>query len=359
MTNQLLTGVKVLELASVLAGPSVGMFLAELGATVLKIENPHAHGDVTRSWKLPNENKAATVSAYFSAINYGKQYQAVDLKLEAGKATVYNLIKEYDIVLTNFKPGDAEKLGLSYSNFKAIKPNIIHGNISGYGEYVHRAAYDVIIQAETGYMYMNGEPHGAPLKMPIALMDMLAAHQLKQGLLLALLHRERTGEGCYVSASLFDAGIAALTNQACSWLMAGHLPVATGSLHPSIAPYGDTLYGSDNLPLVLAVGSDEQFRHLCEVLGTEELPLNHLFAHNQARVVNRQALIQVLQQQAAKYTRDYLLQALIAKNVPCGAIRNLQEVFNEEAAQKLVLEEMIDGVKTKRPASVAFKITQK
>lgn len=358
MTNQMLKGFKVLELASVLAGPSVGMFLAELGAEVTKIENPKTNGDVTRSWKLPEEDDDATVSAYFSSINYGKRYLQLDLKAEADRSKVYEFVRSSDIVLTNFKPGDPEKLGMTYKIFKELNPVIIHGNISGYGDDIHRAAYDVVIQAETGYMHMNGTPESGPIKMPIALMDMLAAHQLKEGLMLALFNKERTGQGAYVSASLFDAGIAALTNQACNWLMAKHLPQATGSLHPNIAPYGEILYDKIQLPLVLAVGSDTQFAHLCEVLNIPEIATDERFKHNHQRVINRAELITILQKPAATFDRADLLAQLNKLSVPCGAIKNLEEVFNDDLAKALVLEEDIAGITTRRPASVGFKMQQ-
>jgi crotonobetainyl-CoA:carnitine CoA-transferase CaiB-like acyl-CoA transferase len=230
MTNHpMLKHLTVIELASVLAGPAVGMFLAELGAKVIKIENPDG-GDVTRQWKLPSEDGQSEVSAYFSSVNYGKQYQSINLKTTEGKQAVLNLMATADIVLTNFKSGDDIKLGLDYETLNALNPKLIYACITGFGPNDSRTAFDVVLQAEAGLMYMNGAPESGPIKWPVAVIDLMAAHQLKEGILLALLQRERHGLGAKVSVSLYDAAIASLANQATNWLMAGHIPQRLGSL---------------------------------------------------------------------------------------------------------------------------------
>lgn len=352
-----LKGLKVIELASVLAGPAVGMFLAELGAEVIKIENPKTGGDVTRNWKLPSENPDSTISAYFCAVNWGKQYQSLDLKTQKGKDQVYTLCKEADIVVANYKPGDAKKLGMDYDTLKATNPKLIYAELTGYGNDDPRAAFDVVLQAETGYMYMNGTTESAPLKMPVALMDLLAAHQLKQGILLALWEREKTGNGSHVSTNLYDAGLATLSNQATNWLMASHIPQPIGSAHPNICPYGDVLICADDKKIVLAIGTEHQFIVLCAILGKPELARDTCFDTNSERVANRSILVKELNTLSTNFEGNSLLTKLQEAKVPAGAVLNMEQVFQNPQAQKMILEEEMDGVNTKRVKTVGFDIT--
>lgn len=352
----MLNHLTVIELASVLAGPAVGMFLAELGAKVIKVENPEG-GDVTRQWKLPTEDAQSEVSAYFSSVNYGKEYLSINLKTPEGKQQVLDLIASADVVLANFKAGDDAKLGLDYETLKALNPKLIYGCITGFGPNDSRTAFDVVLQAEAGLMYMNGTPESGPVKWPVAVVDLMAAHQLKEGVLLALLQRERTGQGAKVSVSLYDAAVASLANQATNWLMAGHIPQRIGSLHPNIAPYGETLTCADGGQIVLAVGSNVQFENLCKTLGTTALPTDGRYSNNSQRVVNRESLLDALQKAAATWQRDELLTALLAAQVPAGAIRNMQEVFAQPRAQALINTESIAGIATQRPATAVFTIT--
>lgn len=352
----ILEGIKVLELASVLAGPSVGMFFAELGATVIKVENPTTSGDTTRQWKLPEEDPNARVTAYFASVNWGKQYLSINVKTEEGKQQVYSLAKDSDIIIANYKPGDDKKLGMDYDTFKAIKPDIIYGHITGYGDTDSRAAFDVVLQAESGYMDSNGKPGTGPQKMPVAMVDILAAHQMKEGLMTALYHKQRTGQGAYVTASLLTASISALTNLACNWLMVGHNSQQIGNHHSTISPYGDLLTTKDGKYTVLAVGTDKQFQQLCLILGVPDLATDPRFANNRQRVINRTELMDLLQPQANSMTRDELLHQLNEHKVPAGAVRNMKEVFDDPDCEGLILEETIECIPTKRPRSVGFSI---
>lgn len=352
---QYLKGIKVIELASVLAGPSVGMFLAELGAEVIKIENPKTKGDVTRTWKLSTEDAKTHVSAYFSSVNWGKQYRFADISTKQGQQEVLALIDEADIVLSNFKAGDAERYGLDEKTLRTNRPQLIYAHISGFADDDPRPAFDVVLQAEAGFMYMNGTPESGPTKMPVALMDVLAAHQLKEGILLALLQRERTGKGRYVSVSLYDAAVSSLVNQATNYLMAGHVAQAIGSQHPNIAPYGDMLHCTDGA-IVLAVGSQKQFEALCGTLQMPELAEAPWYSSNAERVKNRAELMEQLQGAAKDRKRDNLLADLLEAKVPAGAIRNMAEVMNDPRTQALLLREQIDGVETTRVSGNAFKI---
>jgi crotonobetainyl-CoA:carnitine CoA-transferase CaiB-like acyl-CoA transferase len=330
----MLQGIKVIELASVLAGPSVGQFLAELGASVLKVENPKAGGDVTRSWRLPSE-KDTSVSAYFSAVNWGKSSWMLDITQPDAKAALLEKIAEADIVLASYKPGDAEKLGVGYAQLQAINERLIYASITGYGPTDARAGYDAVIQAESGFMYMNGTPETEPTKMPVALVDVLTAHQLKQGILLALLQRERTGQGSKVEVSLFDAAVSALSNQATNWLNAGHIPQRMGSAHPNIVPYGTLFTAKDGVQILLAVGTDKQFASLCHIIG---MPLQEAFATNPQRVKAQDQLLPLLSANIAQHESEALLQALHQAHVPAASVRNMQQVFEDPHTSPLLLQ---------------------
>ena len=322
----------VVELASVLAGPSVGQFFAEMGARVIKVENARTQGDVTRSWKLATEAGESTVSAYFSSANWGKESLCVDLSDNLVREAVYRLIRQADLVLASFKPGDAEKLGFDFATLSKEKPSLVYGSITGYGNEVARAGYDAVLQAEAGFMYLNGEKGGAPLKMPVAMIDLLAAHQLKEGLLAAFYLREKTGQGQLVEVSLLRAAISSLANQATNYLVAGVPPRRLGSEHPNIVPYGTVFETADAKELVLAVGDDRQFSSLCTILGQPDLASQDSFSTNSARVTNRELLIQKLKALVARHNRHELLESLIEGNVPAGAVHTVPEALSQPGA---------------------------
>ncbi|MCO6489578.1 MAG: CoA transferase [Phaeodactylibacter sp.] len=350
-------GLKVVELASVLAGPAVGMFFAELGAEVIKVENPTTGGDVTRRWKLPNEPPEAEISAYYCCVNYQKQVRFANLKTTEGRDEVYELARNADIVISNYTSKDAEKLGMSYEQLSRLNPRLIYAHLTAFGEDVERPAFDVVLQAEAGYLFMSGEPGRDPSKMPVALIDILAAHQLKEAILLALLRRQQTGRGAYVSTSLLESAIASLANQATNWLMAGFIPQPMGSQHPNIAPYGDIFLTRDKKALVIAAGTERQFQTLCRCLQLPELPEDERFSTNAQRVKNRAGLNAILSKKFLEYTRDEALGILLAEDVPAGCIRNMEEVFEQPKAQAMVLEELLPGgERTRRVRTVAFRV---
>lgn len=353
----MISSLKVIDASSVLAGPSVGMFFAELGAQVIKIEHP-VHADVTRSWKLPSEDKNSSVSSYFSSINFGKTYQKLDLKSSTDHAHFLELVKTADILLTNFKKGDDIKFGIQDEQLKSINPRLIHGKISGFGIDSDRVAYDLILQAESGFMDMNGTQESGPVKMPVALIDVLAAHQLKEGILVALLERVQTGLGKTVHVSLYDAAVCSLVNQASAYLMCGKVPERLGSLHPTIAPYGEIFTTLDGDLITFAIGSDTHFMKLSHFLGLESLPEDEKYTTNQLRVINRKELFEVLQDQIRNMNSDSILHWMHQHFVPCGKIRNLREVFSDERAKSFIRTEIIDGQETKRISSIAFESWQ-
>jgi crotonobetainyl-CoA:carnitine CoA-transferase CaiB-like acyl-CoA transferase len=353
--SALLQDLKVIELASVLAGPSVGMFFAELGAKVIKVENKNSGGDVTRSWKLASEDAEHPFSAYYSSVNWGKESWMLDLNDQADKQELLREIENADVVIANFKAGGAAKLGLDYTSLKKLKLDLIYGEITGFGDSA-RIAYDVVLQAESGFLSMCGEPGGKPVKMPVALIDLLAAHQLKEGLLLALLGKERNGKGAKVSVSLYDAALASLANQATNYLMANHIAEPMGTLHPNIAPYGECFACQAGKMIVLAVGNNKQFAGLCKVLKLEDLPHDARFQHNHQRVKNRAKLAVKLDQAIKAWEREELLQALIAADVPAGAVRNMQEVLEKPEAQARIREEEKEGQNLTTLSGNAFEI---
>lgn len=281
--NTFFKDLKIIELANVLAGPAVGMFFAELGANVIKVENKLTNGDVTRSWKGPTENKNDPSSAYFASVNYNKKSIFLNLHIAEEKQHVLDLIKDTDIVISNYKYDDDTKLGMDYKSLKKINPQLIYAHISGYGNGTKRTAYDLVLQAETGFMHMNGTTASGPLKMPVALIDILAAHQLKEGILIALMKRLKTSKGSYVSVSLEQAAVASLANQAGNWLMAGYDHQPSGSLHPNIAPYGEIFMTADNKKMVLAIGNDKQFKKLCELLNCMPVYHDERFINNSSK----------------------------------------------------------------------------
>jgi crotonobetainyl-CoA:carnitine CoA-transferase CaiB-like acyl-CoA transferase len=349
-----LEGIRVIDASTVLAGPSVGTFFAELGADVLKIEHPK-HPDVTRSWKLPIEKKESPVSAYFSSINYLKDYASLNLKDENDLEIFFEHISNADILITNFKHGDAEKFGIEDEKLLALNPRLIIGKINGYGADDDRVAYDLILQAESGFMSMNGTPESGPVKIPVAMIDVMAAHHLKEGILLALYEREKSGKGKSMSVSLYDAAVSSLVNQASNYLMSDHIPQRIGSLHPNIAPYGELFETSDSCTITFAIGSNDHFQKLCKELNAEELINDERFSTNQSRVVNRNELKEKLAPLVAERTSESVLNALQKVNVPTGKIQNLKDVFSSYKAKSLIREETISGIQTKRITSVVFK----
>jgi crotonobetainyl-CoA:carnitine CoA-transferase CaiB-like acyl-CoA transferase len=342
----MLKDLKVLELASVLAGPSVGQFFAELGAEVIKVENLHTGGDVTRSWKSADE-KTDDRSAYFCSVNWGKKSLAADLTTSEGKKIIHQLAQQADVVLASYKPGDAAKLGVDCRTLSSLNDKIIYGSISGYGSYNDRVGYDAVVQAEAGFMFMNGEPGGASLKMPVALIDVLAAHHLKEGILIALLERQQTGKGNFVEVSLIQAAISSLVNQASNWLVAGKLPQKQGSLHPNIAPYGDVFKMKDGEEILLAVGNDKQFSELCTILDLSHLLGDERFSSNQNRVTYRYELNKILEKVIRENSSTTLLPKLHQAKIPAGIIQNMKHVFEMEEAKALLIQSnSLMGVRT-------------
>ncbi|MFK7983735.1 MAG: CaiB/BaiF CoA transferase family protein [Saprospiraceae bacterium] len=352
--KELFKDLKIIELASVLAGPAVGQFFAELGATVIKIENKKTGGDVTRKWRLPTEDKKKPESAYFHSVNWGKESIFLDLKDAEDHQLAMDYIKTADVVIANFKMGSAQPLGMDYDTLNGINPRLIYANLTAYGEDNPSPGFDVLLQAETGFLYMNGAPNQPPVKMPVALIDLLAAHQLKEAILIALWQRTKTNKGEFITVSLAEAAIASLANQASNWLNEGYIPQRMGTQHPNIAPYGEIFKTKDQQEIILAIGTEKQFAELCNCLGKGDLVTDKRFVSNAQRVMHRAALQEALRPLFLKYKQATLLTRFQAAKVPAGVIRNMQEVFELPIAQGMILEAEKDGKISKRVRTVGF-----
>ncbi|MCC6369746.1 MAG: CoA transferase [Bacteroidia bacterium] len=348
----------VIELAGVLAGPSVGYFFAELGAKVIKVENPTSGGDVTRSWKLKTEDPKEATSAYFWSVNALKTIEWLDITKPRDLEKLYQLIKEADLLITNFKKGDDVKLKVDEATVRSLNPKIIYAGINGFGSQSSRTAYDLILQAESGFMSMNGEPNAQALKMPVALIDVLAGHQLKEAILIALLQRYKTGEGSSVSVSLFDSAVASLVNQATNWLVAKQLPKPLGSTHPNIAPYGELFETKDKHLVTFAIGNNKQFKQLCELIQYNSLAGDPKYATNAARVNNRAQLYSILYDYIKQFNFKQLFEACLLQEIPLGKIRNLKEVFDLPEAQHMLREHTVEKKTIKTVSGIAFKFNK-
>tara|TARA_B100001287_G_scaffold81608_1_gene67980 strand:- start:4971 stop:6026 length:1056 start_codon:yes stop_codon:yes gene_type:complete len=342
--------IKILDLSTVLAGPSVATFFAELGAQVLKIEPP-LQGDVTRSWKLPAEDPDDTISAYFSSVNFKKKYLTLDLQNQKDHSILMQHISNTDIIISNFKKGDAKKLNIEDATLRKINPKLIIGKITGFGSESERIAYDLILQAETGFMSINGEADQGPLKMPVALIDVLAAHHLKEGILIALLSNEaRT-----VNVSLYDAAVSSLVNQASNYLMTSEKPKRQGNLHPNIAPYGEIFSCKDGHSITFAIGSDKHFRLLCSLLESKKLIESNKYKTNQLRVIHRKELAEELSTLISGITMEVLLSDCLKKGIPCAQIKSIDQVLTSDLSKDLIREEIIEGKNTSRITSIASR----
>jgi crotonobetainyl-CoA:carnitine CoA-transferase CaiB-like acyl-CoA transferase len=357
MHNAPLKGVKVIELARILAGPWAGQTLADLGADVIKIENPDG-GDDTRQWGPPfikgadGENLSA---AYYHAVNRNKRSIVADLKSESGRELVRRLVARADIFIENFKFGGLAAYGLDYETLRQINPKLIYCSITGFGHtgpYAANAGYDYIVQGMSGLMSVTGEADGEPMKVGVAFADIFSGVYSVIGILAALRHAEATGQGQHIDMALLDSQAGVLANQNLNFLATGKSPSRIGNRHPNIVPYEVVPVADGHL--ILAVGNDGQFARVCKILGIAELATDPRFITNKDRVANREVLRDLMTPQTAKFTRTDLLAACEANAVPAGAINTIGEMFDDPQvkarALRIDLEDsngnMIPGVRT-------------
>lgn len=336
-----LSHIRVLDLSRVLAGPWAGQTLADLGAEVIKVERPGT-GDDTRHWGPPyikdadgNDSREA---AYFQCANRNKQSLTLDFTQPEGQRLVRELAAQCDVVLENFKVGGLAAYGLDYESLKAVNPRLIYCSITGFGQdgpYAKRAGYDFMIQGLGGLMSLTGKPDGedgaGPMKVGVALTDILTGLYATVGVLAALNAREQTGLGQYIDVALLDVQVACLANQAMNYLATGQSPKRLGNAHPNIVPYQD--FPTADGDFILAVGNDGQFRKFCEVAGLPALADDSRFSTNKARVANRAELIPLLRQATVFKSTAEWVGLLEAAGVPCGPINDLAQVFADPQVQ--------------------------
>jgi crotonobetainyl-CoA:carnitine CoA-transferase CaiB-like acyl-CoA transferase len=332
-----LSHIRVLDLSRVLAGPWAGQALGDLGAEVIKVERPGV-GDDTRHWGPPYlkdaEGNDTSEAAYFLGANRNKQSLTIDFTQPEGQRIVRELAAKCDVLVENFKVGGLAAYGLDYASLKAINPRLIYCSITGFGQdgpYAKRAGYDFMVQGLGGLMSLTGraddEEGAGPMKVGVALTDILTGLYATIGILAALNHREQTGIGQQVDLALLDVQVACLANQAMNYLTTGVVPKRLGNAHPNIVPYQD--FPTADGDFILAVGNDSQFRKFCEVAGCAELGSDPRFASNKARVANREVLVPLLRQTTVFKSTAQWIELLEQAGVPCGPINNLQQVFED------------------------------
>lgn len=331
-----LSHIKVLDLSRVLAGPWASQLLADLGAEVIKIENPKG-GDDTRHWGPPylkdSEGNDTTESAYFLCTNRGKQSVCVDINTEEGQTVIKSLASECDVLIENFKVGGLAKYGLGYESLSKLNKGLVYCSITGFGQtgpYKDRLGYDFLIQAMGGIMSVTGETNalgGQPQKIGVALTDIMTGLYASNGILAALTERERSGLGQYIDLSLFDVTAATLANQASNYLVGGITPDRLGNAHPNIVPYQSFAVADGHI--VITVGNDTQFESLATVLGLEELAADERFMTNSQRVKNRSELISIIQSALHENSSEYWLNQCEVHGVPAGPINTIDQVMND------------------------------
>lgn len=353
MAEPALKGVRVIELARILAGPWAGQLLADLGADVIKVESPD--GDDTRKWGPPfvtghdGENLSA---AYYHSCNRGKRSVVIDFSTPEGAETVRRLVATADVLIENFKLGGLKKYGLDFESLKAVNPRLVYCSITGFGQsgpYAPRAGYDFIVQGMSGLMSITGPADGEPQKVGVAVTDLFTGLYSVVAIQAALRHAEKTGEGQHIDMALFDSQMSVLANQNLNYLVSGKPPVQMGNAHPNIAPY-EVLPVKDG-HFILAVGNDGQFRKFCDVVGLATLPDDPAFATNSARVANRVALREAMLGALAAFTRETLLPQLDAAGVPASPINDIGQAFADpQAIARGMRLDLDDGQGNKLPS---------
>ncbi|SNY90770.1 Crotonobetainyl-CoA:carnitine CoA-transferase CaiB [Cohaesibacter sp. ES.047] len=332
-----LSHMRVLDLSRILAGPWASQILGDLGADVIKIERPET-GDDTRGWGPPYldgpNGREGSDAAYFACANRNKRSLAIDITSSEGQALIHRLVAEADVVLENFKVGGLAKYGLDYESLKAIKPDLVYCSITGFGQTgpdAMKAGYDFMIQAMGGLMSVTGQPEGTPgggpVKVGVALVDIMTGLYATIGILAALAHRQQTGEGQYIDLALLDVQVAALANQATNYLVSGRAPTQMGNSHPNLMPY--SAFPSSDGHFIIAIGNDAQFARFCSLAGLEALVADERFATNRARVKHREALAAKIAAVTVDHPAKDWLTRLNQAGIPCGPINSIDQVFAE------------------------------
>ncbi len=324
-----LDGIKVVELARILAGPWAGQTLSDLGADVIKVEAPE--GDDTRRWGPPFITQGDdTSAAYFYATNRGKKSVTCDFRTAEGQQMVRDLVADADVLIENFKVGGLAKYGLDYDSLRQVNPKLIYCSITGFGQtgpYAHRAGYDFIIQGMSGLMSVTGEPDGQPQKVGVAVTDIFTGVYSATAILAALVQRGRTGVGQHIDMALLDVATSIMANQALNYLTTGTPPGMMGNAHPNLAPYA--VFDCADGWIILATGNDAQYRRLCTLLGLPDMAEAPEFATNALRIANRAEMTRRLTEATRRFEKLALLAACEAEGVPAGPINDLKAVFDD------------------------------
>ena len=343
-----LTGLKVVELARILAGPWAGQTLADLGADVIKVEAPR--GDDTRQWGPPFiEREDDKTAAYFHSCNRGKSSVTIDFRTPEGQQELHRLLKDADILIENFKVGGLAKYGLDYDSLSARYPKLIYCSITGFGQtgpYAHRAGYDYIIQGMSGFMSITGEPDGAPQRAGVAITDLFTGIYASTAILSALHMRSSTGRGQHIDMSLLDCAVSVMANQAMNYLATGTAPERTGNYHPNLTPY--QVFDCRDGHIIIATGNDPQYQRLCDILGLESMAKDPQFLTNADRIANREKMVDALSTQTKTMTKDQLLKACEDKGVPAGSINSMDEVFADPQVMHRQMQVELDGIPSVR-----------
>ena len=322
-----LDGIRVIELARILAGPWAGQTLADLGADVIKVEAPE--GDDTRRWGPPFLDAGGeTTAAYFHATNRGKRGVTCDFRTPEGQAAVRHLVAEADVLIENFKVGGLAKYGLDWESLRKVNPRLIYCSITGFGQdgpYAHRAGYDFIIQGMSGLMSVTGPEGGPPQKVGVAVTDVFTGVYAATAILAALVQRGRTGEGQHIDMALLDVATGVMANQSMNYLASGRVPGLMGNAHPNLSPYA--VFACRDGWLILATGNDGQFQRLCAVLDLPEIATAPAYLTNADRVTSRAALTETITAATRGWTKAGLLAACETAGVPAGPINDMAEVF--------------------------------
>ena len=339
-----LKGIKVVELARILAGPWAGQLLGDLGAEVIKVESEQ--GDDTRAWGPPFIERDNDVSAaYFHGCNRGKKSITVDLSTYKGQERIKKLVKESDILIENFKVGGLKKYGLDYESLKTKNKALIYCSITGFGQdgpYATRAGYDYIIQGMSGLMSITGEPGGPPLKTGVAVTDIFTGIYASTAILAALHQRKETGLGQHIDMSLLDSAVAILANQGMNYLSTGNSPGRMGNFHPNLSPY--QVFECSDGHIIIATGNDQQYQRFCDILQCPELGKNPKFVSNAKRVENRHELDEVLSRKTRNWKKAKLLKRCEVTSIPAGPINSLDEVFSDKQIIHRGMKLSLDGI---------------
>jgi len=353
MDKHFFKDLKIVELASILAAPAASSFFSELGANVTKIENIKTGGDPIRQWKNSVEDKNKAYSSYYCSVNYNKNVLFLDIQSDEAQRKIYELVAEADVFITNLHEQKLKKLSFDFDTLSEINHGLIYAQLHAYSRNDDRLGYDMVMQAECGYLSMTGQENQLA-KIPVPIADLSASHQLKEGILLALLERIKTGKGYRVEVSLYDSAISSLSYQASNYLNDGLIAKPLGTAHPNIAPYGDLYQTKDDKMIMLAIGSDAQFGKLKKIINFDDV---NDFAINQSRLTDRGKLNTHLSASIKKFYLKELELMFNENGIPYAKVNDIGECLTHDDSKTMILNGIVDGEDVLQLSNIAFNIT--